>query len=159
MLLTLLLGGQALQGTELSALEHCNRPLTSRGVCVYARKMALVYRHAKSRRTTNNEFIVVRFLPEEAGRLLYCYLVFIRPFACMLSQVCLGRDINSTLLFSSPTSPNKPLKTYTLMKTLARQTTSTLRFPLSVKTYQQISIAVTEKHVRQIAKPFNHYNN
>jgi hypothetical protein len=48
MLLTLLLGGQAPRGTELSALEHCNGPSTSRGVCVYARKMALVYRHAKS---------------------------------------------------------------------------------------------------------------
>jgi hypothetical protein len=48
MLLTLLLGGQALRGTELSALEHCNGPLMSCGVCVYARKMALVYRHAKS---------------------------------------------------------------------------------------------------------------
>jgi hypothetical protein len=158
MLLTLLLGGQAPRGTELSALEHCNGPSTSRGVCVYARKMALVYRHAKSRRTTNNEFIVVRFLPEEAGRLLCCYLVFIRPFACMLSRVCLGRDIDSTLLFSSPTSPNEPLKTHTLTKTLARQTTSTLGFPLSVKTYRQISIAVTEKHVRQIAKLFNHYD-
>jgi hypothetical protein len=62
------------------------------------------------------------------------------------------------LLFSSPTSPNEPLKTYTLTKTLARQTTSTLGFPLSVKTYRQILIAVTEKHIQQIAKPFNHYN-
>lgn len=64
----------------------------------------------------------------------------------------------STLLFSSPTSPNEPLKTYILTNTLARQATSTLGFPLTVKTYRQISIAVTEKHIRQIANPFNHYD-
>ena len=120
MLLTLLLGGQAPRGTELSALEHCNGPLTTRGVCVYARKMALVFRHAKSWRTTNNEFIVVRFLPEEAGRILYYYLVYIRPFACMLYQVCLEIEIDSTLLFSLLTSLREPLKTYMLTKTLAR---------------------------------------
>jgi hypothetical protein len=158
MLLALLLGGQAPRGTELSALEHCNGPSTTRGVCVHARKMALIFRHAKSRRTTNNEFIVVRFLPEEASRMLYCYLVCIRPFACMLYRVCLGTEIDSTLLFSLPSSPREPLKTYTLTKTLGRQTTSTLGFPLSVKIYRQVSIAITEKHVQDIAKPFNHYD-
>jgi hypothetical protein len=158
MLLILLLGGQAPRGTELSALEHCNGPSTTRGVCVYARKMGLIFRHAKSRRTTNNEFIVVRFLPEEAGRILYCYLVYIRPFACMLYRVCLETEIDSTLLFSLPSSPREPVKTYALTKTLARQTTSTLGFPLSVKIYRQVSIAITEKHVQDISRPFNQYD-
>jgi hypothetical protein len=84
MLLAYLVGGQALRVTELSALEHCNGPSTSCGICVYSRKMALIFRHGKSRWATNYEFIVVRFLLEEAGRLMYYYLVFIRPFACML---------------------------------------------------------------------------
>lgn len=70
MLLAYLQGGQAPRVTALSALEHCNGTSTSRGICAYLRKMALIFRHAKSRRTTNSEFIVVRFLPEEAGRLL-----------------------------------------------------------------------------------------
>ncbi|PVH91695.1 hypothetical protein DM02DRAFT_545301 [Periconia macrospinosa] len=70
--------------TKLLALKHCNRPLTSYSIYVYLRKVALIFRHAKSRRTTNYKFIIIRFLLEEAGRLLYYYLVFIRPFACML---------------------------------------------------------------------------
>ncbi|PVH93800.1 hypothetical protein DM02DRAFT_540756, partial [Periconia macrospinosa] len=53
-------------------------------ICVYSRKVALIFRHAKSRRTTNYKFIVIKFLLEEAGRLLYYYLMFIRPFVCML---------------------------------------------------------------------------
>ena len=72
-----LVGGQALRGTKLLALEHCNRALTTRGVCVYAGKMALISQHHRAQRTTNNEFQVVRFLPEEPGRILYYYLVFI----------------------------------------------------------------------------------
>jgi hypothetical protein len=158
MLLILLLSGHALRGTELSALEHCNGPSTTRGVCVYARKMGLIFMHAKSRRTTNNEFIVVRFLPEEAGRTLHCYLVYIRPLACMLYRVYLETEIDSTLLFPLPSSLREPVKTYTLTKTLARRTTSTLGFPLSVKIYRQVSIAVTEKHVQDIFQPFNQYD-
>ena len=41
-LLVYLVGRQALRGTELLALEHCNRALTTRRVCVYAGKMALI---------------------------------------------------------------------------------------------------------------------
>ena len=41
-LLVYLVGGQAPRGTKLLALEHCNRALTTRGVCVYAGKMALI---------------------------------------------------------------------------------------------------------------------
>jgi hypothetical protein len=148
-------GGQAPRGTELSALQHSNGSSMSRGVCVYGRKMVLIYRHAKSRRTTNHEFYVVRFLPDEVGRLLYYYLVYIRPFACMLHRVCWGNDVDSTLLFSAPAAPKEPMKTYVLSKVLARQTTATVGFPLSVKTYRQLSIAVTEKHVRPILTPFN----
>lgn len=55
-LLVYLVGGQALRGTELFALEHCNGASTSCGVCVHAGKMALISRHYKARRTTNSEF-------------------------------------------------------------------------------------------------------
>lgn len=115
-----LVGGQAPRGTELAALEHCNGSSTSRGVCVYSGKMGLICRHTKSRRATNSEFHVVRFLPREPGRILYYYLAFIQPFACMLYRVCFSLDIDSTLLFSSPTSPEEPWKTYTLTRALSR---------------------------------------
>jgi hypothetical protein len=152
MLSTLLLEGQVPRGTNLSVLEHCNRPSTTSGVCVYARKMGLIFRNAKSQGTINNEFIVVRFFPEEAGKILYCYLGYIRPFACMLYRVCLEIDINSTLLFSLPSSLRVPGKTYILTKILAHQATSTLGFPLSVKIYRQVSIAVTETHVQEFSR-------
>ena len=146
---------QAPRGTELFALEHCNGASTSRGVYDHAGKMALISRHHKARRTTNSEFQVVRFLPKEPSQMLYHYLVFIRPFACMLFRICYNMDAESTLLFSSPVRPKKPMKTSILSKILREQTISTLGFPVGVQAYRQLSVAITEKHVKQIANPFN----
>jgi hypothetical protein len=77
MLLVVLLGGQALQITKLLALKHYNRLSTTYAVYVYAGKIGLIFRHAKIWRTTNKEFIIVRFLPKEARKILYYYLVYI----------------------------------------------------------------------------------
>jgi hypothetical protein len=76
----------------------------------------------------------------------------------MLHRVCLETEIDSTLLFSLPGSPREPVKTHTLTKVLARQTTSTLGFPLTVNIYWQVSIAITEKQVQDISRPFNQYD-
>jgi hypothetical protein len=157
-LLVYFVGGQAPRGTELFALEHCNGASTSRGVCVHAGKMALISRHHKARRTTNSEFHVVRFLSKEPSKILYHYLVFIRPFACMLFRICYNMDAESTLLFSSPVRPTEPIKTSILSKILREQTISTLGFPVGVQVYRQLSIAITEKHVKQVANPFNQHD-
>jgi hypothetical protein len=157
-LLVYLVGGQAPRGTELFALEHCNGASTSRSVCVHAGKMALISRHHKARRMTNREFQVVRFLPKEPSKILYYYLVFVRPFACMLYRICYNMDTESTLLFSSPVKSKGPMKTSVLSKLLREQTTSTLGFSMGVQVYRQLSIAITEKHVKQIANPFNQHD-
>lgn len=147
-LLVYLVGGQALRGTKLFALEHCNSALTSRSVCVHAGKMALISQHHKARRTTNKEFHVVRFLLEELGKVLYYHLVFVRPFACMLYRTCYNIDTDSTLLFSSLLKPKEPMKTSMISNLLQDQTTSTLGYPVGVQVYRQVSIAITEKHVK-----------
>ena len=120
--------------------------------------MALISRHHKARRTTNKEFHVVRFLPEEPGKVLYYYLVFVRPFACMLYRICYNMDTESTLLFSSPLKPKEPMKTSIISNLLQEQTTSTLGYPVGVQVYRQLSIAITEKHVKQIANPFHRHD-
>ncbi|PVH92040.1 hypothetical protein DM02DRAFT_544563, partial [Periconia macrospinosa] len=70
--------------TKLLALKHCNRPLTFYSIYIYLRKIALIFRYAKSRRITNYKFIIIRFLLEKAGKLLYYYLVFIQLFTYIL---------------------------------------------------------------------------
>lgn len=67
-------------------------------------------------------------------------------------------DAKSTLLFYSLARPKEPLRKSLLLKVLCEQTTSTLGFPVGVQTYRQLLIAITEKHVKQIANPFNQHD-
>ncbi|KAF6795410.1 hypothetical protein CMUS01_15927 [Colletotrichum musicola] len=156
LLLVYLTGGQAARGTELMSVEHQNVSSTSRGIYVYSGTMVIVTRHHKSRHATNNEFQVARFLPAAVGRLLYLYLVYIRPFSRMLCRVCLGADnTDSSVLFRPLLRPTDHWGTEKLSKELSRRATHLFGFTLSVRTYRQISIAITEKHIKQIRRPFN----
>ena len=153
-----LTGGQAARATELMCLEHCNSASTSRGIYVYDGSFFLVTRHTKARSVTNQEFQVARMLPDEIGRLLYQYLVYIRPFTYMLQRRCYGIDVESSLLFCSPQRPDRLWKTHVLSGALRRLTESTVGRAFGTHVYRQLSIAVTEKHVRQIRNPFDRHN-
>ncbi|EAQ90199.1 hypothetical protein CHGG_06818 [Chaetomium globosum CBS 148.51] len=153
-----LTGGQAARATELMCLEHCNGASTSRGIYVYDGSFFLVTRHTKARTVTNKEFQVARMLPDEVGRLLYQYLVYIRPFTYMLQRRCYGIDVESSLMFCSPQRSDRLWKTHVLSGALRRLTESTVGRAFGTHVYRQLSIAVTEKHVRQIRNPFNRYD-
>ncbi|KAJ1673347.1 hypothetical protein EV182_005413, partial [Spiromyces aspiralis] len=158
MALVHLTGGQASRATELLCLEHCNGTSTSRGVYIYDGCFFLVTRHIKARTVTNNEFQVARVLPDDVGRLLYQYLVYIRPFTYMLQRHCYRIDINSSLLFCSPQQPRKLWKSAILSWALQQLTESTVGQALGIRLYRQISIAFTKKHVQQLADPFNRFD-
>lgn len=100
LLLVYLVGGQAARGTELLTIEHRNGASTSRGVYIYRGMVALVVRHNKTRVTTDHEFHVVIFLPPATSRLLYLYLVYVRPFAEMLRSIR-WEDYHGSLSFPS----------------------------------------------------------
>ncbi|KAM0722087.1 hypothetical protein Q7P37_003013 [Cladosporium fusiforme] len=79
-LIMYLSGGQAPRAPELFSIECENGPATSRGLYIYDGALCYVTRHSKSRRTTNEEFQVARYLPPRAGQLLVAYLIYVRPF-------------------------------------------------------------------------------
>jgi hypothetical protein len=79
-------GGQAPRATELISIWYKNGEATERGVYVHEGSIIYITRYNKAKRSTNKEFVVVRFLPYHVGRLLYKYLVFIRPVADLLRQ-------------------------------------------------------------------------
>lgn len=101
LVLAYLTSGQAPRGTELLSIEHYNTLAISRGVCIYSGKIILISRHTKSRRTTNKEFLVVRFLPARLSALIFFYLVYIRPFVYMLNRICFNWHQEELLLFAS----------------------------------------------------------
>lgn len=74
MLIMFLRGGQALRITEFLSIESYNGPSTPRGLYVYDGSLTYVTRHSKARRTTNQEFNIARYLPEEDSQLIVSYL-------------------------------------------------------------------------------------
>lgn len=157
-LLTLayLTGGQAPRGTELLSIECVNTASTSRGACVYKGKMILISRHNKSRRMTNNEFLVVRYLPRGPSELFFLYLVYIRPFVALLQRVCLRQQPLGSLLFGDSES-GKPWKTDVLSKALQSSIPASLGFGWGTRVYRQISIAITEKYLKHVSQPFDRH--
>ncbi|KAJ9633674.1 hypothetical protein H2199_009286 [Coniosporium tulheliwenetii] len=154
------LAGQGPRSTELLSLQHCNGPFGERGVYIHNGYMIYIARHHKARRSTNKEFYVVRFLPWAAGRLLFYYLVYIRPFTEMLKrQVPIASsEAGSSMLFSSDHAPEQPWSSHRLTAILKKSSLGLFEKPIGVRLNRQLSIAITEKHIKSIATPFNIYD-
>jgi hypothetical protein len=158
------LGGQSPRGTEFFSLLHSNEPSAERAIYVYGGYLIYITRYHKSRRTTNQEFVIVRYLPYRAGYLLYYYLVYIRPFAEMLQRRCFSHKWTmSGLLFCGDavldfSAIPRPWTTADLTKTLRQMSCEILDEPIGVQLYRQLSIAITEKHIKQLARPFNRHD-
>ena len=154
------LGGQAPRVTELFSLECCNGQSSQCGIYVYNGYMIYVIRHHKAKRSTNNEFIVVRFLPARPGKLLYYYLVYIRLVAAMFYRETSMRKTRATsnLLFCSLDEPELPWPSSRMTDILKKNSNGIFEKPIHIRLYRQLSICVTEKHVKRLAKPFNRYD-
>lgn len=158
MLIMYLRGGQAPRSTEFFNIECYNGPSTSRGIYVQNGTIVYVTRHAKARHSTNQEFQVARYLSQQDSKLVAQYLIYVRSFAEMLRRVCYGQEDERRLLFSSPESLEQPWKSVVLIKALKKLSVEVCGVSMGVQIYRQLSIAVTEKHIKQISRPFNRYD-
>lgn len=158
MLLMFLRGGQSPRSTELLSLEHRNDSGNSRGIYIYNKSVVYVTRHWKARQSTNREFHVVRYLPREDSQLLVGYLVYVRPFSDMLYRTCYGYKQDRRFLFASAGNTDQPWRTDILRKAIQKLTHRVCDISFGVQIYRQISIAITEKHIKHISKPFNRYD-
>ncbi|KAL6789523.1 hypothetical protein GGI42DRAFT_347229 [Trichoderma sp. SZMC 28013] len=109
-------GGQTPRWSQLLSLWCENGEFGERNIYVYGGSMAYLIRHHKAKRSTNREFIVVRFLPAEVAHLLYKYLAHIRRFVDLLERErgFSGQSAvdSSPLLFRSGNAPtSKPWPT------------------------------------------------
>ncbi|KAL6789482.1 hypothetical protein GGI42DRAFT_347252 [Trichoderma sp. SZMC 28013] len=144
-------GGQTPRWSELLSLWCENAELGERGIYVYGGKMIYLMRHHKAKRSTNREFIVVRFLPGEVGHLLYKYLVYIRRFVNMLERErgfgVQNMAENSPLLFRSQNAPtSKPWPTGRFNAILKDATLKVWGHAINSRLLRQLCIGITEKH-------------
>ncbi|PMD29294.1 hypothetical protein L207DRAFT_549890 [Hyaloscypha variabilis F] len=146
-----------LAATELLSLEYCNGQLSQRGIYVYNGFMIYVIQYYKAKRSTNNEFTVIRFLLGRLGKLLFYYLTYIRLFIIMVErEISMSPTrVLSSLLFCTFNKPHRLWPFTRLSDILAKSNTGLFEKPLNIRLYRQLSIYVTEKHIKRLAKPFN----
>ena len=143
------LGGQGPRATELFTLECTNGEATWRGSYVYDGYLTLISRYSKSRHATGKDFHVVRYLPHRAGVQMFYYLVYIRRLGDMLRRKCQMGNDDGNMLFSTG---RRVWTSADLTHALRKFSQPVCQQAIGSKLYRQLSIAVTEKHVRQILK-------
>lgn len=157
MLMMYLRGGQASRTTEFFSVRCQNGASTSRGIYVHQGLMMYVTRHSKARRSTNQEFQVARYLPESDSLALATYLIYIRPLVAMIHRSSFGVERQRKLLFCSLEDPTKAWRATRLTSALQRLTRDVAGVDMGVRSYRQLSIAVTEKHLAHLSLPFNRH--
>lgn len=152
--------GQLPRASELLSLECTNGSATLRGIYAWDGYLIYVIRHHKAKRITNREFVVARFLPVQLGQSMYKYLVYIRPFLDMLQRerALSGLAQPSTLLFRAGNTLGKPWPSTRFTALLKRATNEVWGQPVNLQLFRQLSIGITEKHVREVRKPFNQFD-
>lgn len=154
--------GQAPRAEDLLTVDCENGEYTKCGIYVWNGSMIYIVRTHKAKRSTNREFYVVRFLPGRLGKVVYLYLVWIQGFAALLRREQLGYSADALKqrpqnhrLFCTDGQTWEPGR---LTLVLKKATTKVWGRAINVQVYRQITIGVTEKHVREICVPFNQYD-
>jgi hypothetical protein len=152
--------GQLPRASEILSLECTNGVATARGLYVWDGSLIYVTRHHKAKRSTNREFNVVRFLPVQLGHSMFKYLVYIRPFLDMLQRErTLSKPVRqNTLLFRAGNTLDKPWPPARLTAVLKKATGEVWGQSTNSQFFRQLSIGITEKHVKEVHKPFNRYD-
>jgi hypothetical protein len=158
--LLLITGGGLPRGPCLLGLRYQNTPTAERGIYAHDGSIVYVTRSHKAKRSTNREFIVARFLPAQVAHLVYWHAVYVRPFADMLVREQ-GLDSNgcSSYLFrAKPAHDSLPWPTARLTSVVKHYTEKVWGQAVSLRMLRQLAIGVTERHVREVSRPFNRFD-
>ncbi|CZS75061.1 unnamed protein product [Fusarium graminearum] len=153
--------GQPPRIRELLSLAVANSPCAVRGIFVWNGSVAFTIRHHKAKRSTNQEFHVVRFLPARLAVVVVKHLVCIRRLAALLrrEQSGLTNPMESNerkhLLFQHHGKPWASTRITRVVGTASKQVWSR---GVNARVYRQLAIGITEKHVREVHSPFNRYD-
>jgi hypothetical protein len=105
---------------------------------------------------TNNSFYIVRSPCPLVQRILYLYLVYIRPFRSLISRSLevLSKKSTNPHLFSthdSATACFSPDQAHSSLK----HSTAKCAVPMTTSLYRQIVVSIAKKHLPALVKPFD----
>ncbi|EXJ87648.1 hypothetical protein A1O1_04572 [Capronia coronata CBS 617.96] len=156
-----LCSGQVPRVKTLLSLEARNGPASARGIYVYGGAITYITHSHKAQRSTGQEFHVAHFLPPLVGRLVYYYMVFIRPFVDLLLRQYLHVTTTSYIFASNPFTAQQQVprlwETGDLTRWLRRSSQSCIGVPLATQVSRQVTVAISEKHLRGLMVPTDVY--
>ncbi|KAH7118435.1 hypothetical protein EDB81DRAFT_873174 [Dactylonectria macrodidyma] len=152
---------EMLGGGYLTACGQVPRPCATRGMFIWNGSVAYALQHHKAKRSTNQEFYVVRFLPIRLATVTLKYLTCIRRVGALLrreqfGQSSLGRSsLPGFLFFQSNGKAWTSTRLTALLKAASKKVWDQ---EVNSRVYRQLTIGITEKHVREVYSPFNRYD-
>jgi hypothetical protein len=159
-------GGSPARGPEISSIKLSNPSHdTFRNVFLYNGYFCFLTEYHKARSSTNYAFYVARFFPSLVDRLLYTYLVYMRPYVERLAvQVRQSKDaahggVSSTkattpYLFTDVRKEESFWPTTILTKAL-KASSQSLDLSFSVHNYRHVAIGTIRKHIPPITDPLS----
>ncbi|KAH8591926.1 hypothetical protein B0O99DRAFT_631472 [Bisporella sp. PMI_857] len=143
------------RGTEINLVTWANSREHIRNICVRYGTILILTDNSKLKGSTEKPFWVVRAVPKSVARLLFLYIVYIRPFADSLQKALAPQDAERTAyLYVSYHSSRKHFSA-TDGSSALHSLTDASSMPMKIGLYRQASIAIAKKHVENTVKDVN----
>jgi hypothetical protein len=120
-------------------------------------RLLLVIEYNKARTSNYHAFYIVRYPPPKLARLVYLYLVYVRPFISFLAgQLRFTRLYTTEFLFPDPRHRQKHLSSAQATDILKRLTQ---RFPtpMSISLYRQSALTIIKRYIKKLIPAANFY--
>ena len=148
--------GMPARGEEFRVIRWADTVAARRNIFVYKAMIILVFAYNKANTNTNNSFYIVRSPCNLVQRMLYTYLVYIRPFRDFISRNLgiLSKPSTNPHLF---TTYNEATACYSSNKAHSSLQKSTAAYPVPMTTslYRQVAVSIAKKHLPDLIKPFD----
>jgi hypothetical protein len=145
------------RGEELRVVQWADTAAVQRNIFICQGQILLVFSYNKASRNTNNSFFIIRVPCPTVKRCLFLYLAHIRPFSSFLSRQLELLSMTAPTnphLFTVYNSASACFSSPACSKTL-EQSTAGCPVRLNFQTYQQITVAVSKKHLPGLTQPFD----
>jgi hypothetical protein len=152
--------GMPARGSELRSIRWANTLATPRNVVCFQGRLIVIFPYNKACTTTNNSFYVVRAPSPAVEKMLFVFLVYLRPLRDMIARKVLFLEE-----LTSSKEPNRHIFTkhdqvtscYNSDDCLRSLKLTTAQSPMTMtmRNYRQIAIAMSKRHIPGLLKQFN----
>ena len=148
--------GMPARGEELRMIRWANTVTAMRNVFMFEGKIILVFLYNKANTNHNNSFYIVRRPAPPVERILALYLIYIMPFCDFLARELQGETsgILNAHLFSRHDSQSTCFNSKACSRS-PREAMVDCPVPLDMRTYRQIAISMSKKHLPSLLQPFD----